>query len=345
MPSHLAQMCFVLNHRIVSDSHFPMECSHMALDQPTERPARPARYLRFAAFRSAAAKAVVAFDVRTDRPDDFQGTLSGRASGDVQLLAIAGDAHSVHRTPALISKNPQHYVKFTVLEQGSGTITQDGSESRLSAGDMTVSDTGRPYSLVCGDDTRFSVVMFPKRMLALPGPVIARAAATPLDSASGIGAMVRPYISSLAQQAGDFEPHTLHRLSQNALALVSTLLESHGGSQVVAGAQETLLHRVLQYVDAHLSEPELSPGMIAAAHFVSVRYLHLLFSDRGTTVSTVIRNRRLERCYDELLNPLRAERSVSSIALDNGFVDPAHFSRTFRAHFGIAPSSLRRRRS
>lgn len=308
-----------------------------------ERSAESAAFLPFARFCSAVAESVVALDVMTDKPDDFQGSLRGRASGDVQLLAITGDAHSVHRTPSLISRNPQHYVKFTVLEQGSGMIVQDGRESRLSAGDMTLYDTDRPYSLTCGDETRISVVMFPKEMLALPAPVIARVAATRLDGATGIGAMVGPFISSLTQQAGDFEPHMLHRLSQNALAMVSTLLESHCGSS--SGAHENLLHRLLEYVDEHLSEPELSPGMMAAAHFVSVRYLHLLFSDQGTTVSTVIRNRRLERCYDELLDPLCSKRSISSIALDNGFVDPAHFSRTFRIHFGVSPSSLRLRRS
>lgn len=313
----------------------------MTHTRSTLRPAGPTESLPLSGFRSAVAEAVVALDVRTDRPDDFHAALSGRASGDVQLLAIAGDAHSVHRTPWLISKNPQHYVKFTVLEQGSGMIIQDGRETRLAAGDMTVYDTDRPYSLICGDNMRISVVMFPKEMLALPGPVVARAAATRLDGASGIGAMVRPYISSLAQQAGDLETHTLHRLSRNALDLVSTLLESNCGPAGAASSQETLLHRVLDYVDEHLSEAELNPGMIAAAHFVSVRYLHLLFSDQGTTVSTVIRNRRLERCYDELTDPLRTERSVTSIALDNGFVDPAHFSRTFRTHFGVSPSSLR----
>lgn len=316
----------------------------MAHTQSAIRPSEFAELLPLAGFRSAVAEAVVALDVRTDKPDDFHGALSGRASGDVQLLAIAGDAHSVHRTPSLISKNPQHYVKFSVLEQGSGMIIQDGRESRLAAGDMAVYDTDRPYSLLCGDNTRLSIVMFPKEMLALPGPVVARASATRLDGTSGIGAMVRPYISSLAQQACDLESHTLHRLSRNALDLVSTLLESHCRSDLPVTAHETLLQRVLDYVDEHLSEPELNPRMIAAAHFVSVRYLHLLFSDQGTTVSTVIRNRRLERCYDELIDPLRTERSVTSIALDNGFVDPAHFSRSFRTHFGVAPSSLRPKR-
>lgn len=301
--------------------------------------------LTFTEFRGAVAEAVVALDVRTDSPDDFHGGLNGRASGDVQVLAITADAHSVHRTPSLISGNPQHYVKFTVFEQGCGMIVQDGRESALSAGDMTVYDTDRPYSLICSTDVRVSVVMFPKELLTLPGPVVARTTATRLDGATGIGAMVRPYISSLAQQVDDFQPHALNRLSRNALDLVSTLLESQCGVMNVVSTHETLLHRVLDYVDEHLGTADLNPAMIAAAHFVSVRYLHLLFSDQGTTISTVIRNRRLERCYDELIDPLRTERSVTSIALENGFGDPAHFSRAFRTHFGVAPSSLRPRRS
>jgi transcriptional regulator GlxA family with amidase domain len=41
------------------------------------------------------------------------------------------------------------------------------------------------------------------------------------------------------------------------------------------------------------------------------------------------------------VNPARSDRSVTMIALANGFVDAAHFSRTFRAHYGVPPSALR----
>lgn len=41
------------------------------------------------------------------------------------------------------------------------------------------------------------------------------------------------------------------------------------------------------------------------------------------------------------MNPILAARSVTSIGLDNGFLDAAHFSRTFRRHFGVPPSSIR----
>ncbi|KNC17843.1 hypothetical protein AC792_13450 [Arthrobacter sp. RIT-PI-e] len=304
-----------------------------------------AALLPFEGYRSAVADAVVALEVITEHPEDFRGVLTGRTSGDMQVLAITATAHAVHRTPALIGGNPEHYVKFTVLEQGGAMIVQDERESRLQAGDMTVYDTDRPYSLICTEDVRMSIVMFPKSMLELPGPVVARSTATRIDGASGIGAMVRPYLTSLAQQADDLQTHTLHRLSRNALDLVSTLLEAQCGPAPVTSTHQTLLLRVLEYIDAHLDEPDLNPARIAATHFVSVRYLHLLFSDQGTTVSTVIRNRRLERCYDALSDPLHAQRSVTSIALDNGFLDPAHFSRTFRTHFGVSPSTLRPRRA
>ena len=79
----------------------------------------------------------------------------------------------------------------------------------------------------------------------------------------------------------------------------------------------------------------------AAAHFISVRHLHALFSTHSTSVSTTIRTRRLERTYDELVNPAYSDRSVTMIALANGFVDGAHFSRTFRSHYGVPPSALR----
>jgi AraC-like DNA-binding protein len=304
---------------------------------------RPA-LLPFAGYRSAVAEAVVALNLTTEHPEGFRGVLTGRTSGAMQVLAITATAHSVHRTPSLIGGNPEHYVKFTVVEQGSGMIIQDGRESHLQAGDMTVYDTDRPYSLICTEDVQMSIIMFPKTMLEMPGAVIARATATRVDGASGIGAMVRPYLTSLAQQMDNLETHALHRLSRNALDLVSTLLEAHCGPTAVTSTHETLLTHVLEYIDDHLGEADLNPAKIAAAHFVSVRYLHLLFSDQGTTVSTVIRNRRLERCYDALIDPLHTQRSVTSIALDNGFVDPAHFSRTFRTHFGVSPSTLRPRR-
>jgi AraC-like DNA-binding protein len=298
--------------------------------------------LSFKAYRHAGSHAVVALDVHAEQDESFRGALDAAVAGDIHVFDIAADGHSVHRTPGLIARAPQQYFKFSLIERGTGFIVQDGREISLRAGDMAIYDTDRPYSLLFDDTMRMSVVMFPKVMLDIPADTISRLTATRLDGAGGVGAMIGPYVASLARGAGELDGHLARRMFRTAVDMVGTLLEANLGPEAAAAdAHGTLLRRILDYIDEHLSDSELSPSQIAAAHFVSVRHLHAVFNEQGTTVSTVIRTRRLERCYDALVDPQQAHRSITAIALTNGFVDSAHFSRTFRAHFGVPPSGVR----
>ena len=54
-----------------------------------------------------------------------------------------------------------------------------------------------------------------------------------------------------------------------------------------------------------------------------------------------IRDRRLERCRADLRDPRLAGLSILEIATRWGFVSPAHFSRTFRAAYGVSPRDAR----
>jgi AraC-like DNA-binding protein len=298
--------------------------------------------LSFTDYRHAVSHAVVSLDVHSERSEAFRGALDAAVAGDIHVFGIDADEHSVHRTPGLIARAPQRYFKFSLIERGTGFIVQDGREISLRAGDMAIYDTDRPYSLLFDDTMRMSVVMFPKVMLDIPADTISRLTATRLDGAGGVGAMIGPYVASLARGAGELDGHLARRMFRTADDLAATLLEANLGPEAAAAdAHGTLLRRILDYIDEHLSDSELSPSQIAATHFVSVRHLHAVFNEQGTTVSTVIRTRRLERCYDALVDPQQAHRSITAIALTNGFVDSAHFSRTFRAHFGVPPSGVR----
>jgi AraC-like DNA-binding protein len=52
----------------------------------------------------------------------------------------------------------------------------------------------------------------------------------------------------------------------------------------------------LNYIHAHLHDPELTPTRIAEACRITTRYLHLVFSDQEETVARYILRRRLEEC-------------------------------------------------
>jgi AraC-like DNA-binding protein len=72
-----------------------------------------------------------------------------------------------------------------------------------------------------------------------------------------------------------------------------------------------------------------------------VRYLYKLFETEPTGVAGWIRERRLERCRRDLLDPALAERPVSAVAARWGLTNAAHFSRAFRAAYGLSPLAYR----
>ena len=49
--------------------------------------------------------------------------------------------------------------------------------------------------------------------------------------------------------------------------------------------RRALLTRIQAFIQQRLGDPELSPGVIAAAHHISLRYLRKLFQEQGTTVA------------------------------------------------------------
>jgi AraC-like DNA-binding protein len=70
-------------------------------------------------------------------------------------------------------------------------------------------------------------------------------------------------------------------------------------------------------------------------------YVHKIFSADGQTLSSYIRLARLERCRRDLGRAELTHLSVTEIAFSWGFQHQAHFSRVFRNHFNVSPSSCR----
>jgi AraC-like DNA-binding protein len=93
-------------------------------------------------------------------------------------------------------------------------------------------------------------------------------------------------------------------------------------------------------MEKRLGDSELSPNMLAQMHHISTRYLHSVFSERGTTVGAWIRSRRLAQSRSELANS-SSDRTITEISMRWGFNDAAHFSRSFRSAYGVSPLKFR----
>jgi len=101
--------------------------------------------------------------------------------------------------------------------------------------------------------------------------------------------------------------------------------------------------RAQLFIREHLRDPDLSIDQISAALNCTKRYLHMLFSDRGTTIGDYIRRARLQNCRQEL--ETQAGKTITDIAFSWGFSSSSHFSRVFRNYFGVVPSAVHKAQS
>lgn len=289
------------------------------------------------------AESFVPLAAQTADVDGFRGQMRSRVLDRMSIVEVTATSHEVHRTPALIARAHERYFKLNLQLEGTGLLVQDNREAVLRPGDLAIYDTNRPYTLTFEEQARMMVVMFPCDALSLPADYVGQLAAVRMAGSAGLSGIVGQFIRQLSENLDVLSGPSGSRLAANALDLVSTML--HAEMDIAPDRmkpQALLAVSIREYIDANLSDPLLSPATIAAAHFISTRHLHNVFHESGTTVASWIRSQRLEGARRDLRDPLHAGKSVGAVAAHWGFLDAAHFSRTFRDAFGVPPSDWRR---
>ncbi|MEY2875151.1 MAG: hypothetical protein RLZZ373_2522 [Pseudomonadota bacterium] len=149
--------------------------------------------------------------------------------------------------------------------------------------------------------------------------------------------LARVCMESLWQQRLGLDQDELQLAAESALDLLGRGLRP---SKATHRAKANRFVQVLDYVDHELDDPALAPTSIAHRFGCSVRSLHALFAEHGTSVASEIRQRRLERCRDDLAGMVRSDR-IGELALRWGFSDAAQFSKLFRSKYGVSPRQYR----
>lgn len=313
----------------------------------TSRPEVPSRVRSsvshsFREYREAVTASFVPLDVSRVGNDPFWGRLRTVDVAPVHVSEVSASQHIVERTPLLLENGEPAYYKASLQVSGTGLLVQDGREALLQPGDLAIYDTGRPYSLLFENDMRMLVLMFPREHLGLPPTAIKELTAHRFSSDDGLGAMIIPFLQNVSQNLDRLGGLTGPRLVNSAIDLITTMFANELDFDADPGdSHQLLMQQIRRYIELNLGSPELGPAQIAAAHFISTRHLHGLFRQKGTTVSTWIREQRLEKCRRDLIDPLNAHLSVGAIAARWGFIEAAHFSRVFKAAYDAAPSELR----
>jgi AraC-like DNA-binding protein len=301
---------------------------------------------RHAAWRNVVCDTLGPLDLRSDPGTPLRGEIAAGQLGLVNVGRVeTSTPHSVHRTPGQIRRGSPELYRVALTMSGHACLLQGDRAARLGPGEFAIYDFSRPYELAYDSGVRLAVFSFPREILALPADLVAGLAAVPVRTDAGTGALAAPLLRQVALDMDTYQPASSARLSTVVMTLLSTAIAEHVGR---AGAlppesrERALVLRIHAFIEQNLGEAGLAPGTVAAAHYISVRYLYRLFEAQGTTVAAWIRHRRLERCRADLADPALDGTPANAVAARWGLPDPAHFNRLFKRTYGLPPAEYRR---
>jgi AraC-like DNA-binding protein len=249
------------------------------------------------------------------------------------------------RTVHHIRQDPDRSLcKVHVVASGIAKVTHNGREAVLAPGDFVLVDNERPVSKLM-ESVHFVTVAFPKTMFPLRPDEVSTLAGWRVGGDTGLGGLASSFVRQLVGLLDAWDEAGGVRLGTAVLDLLTVALAaqlSRDASVPPDTLQRTRLVQIHGFIERRLGDLDLSPATVAAANFVSVRYLHRLFETQETTVAAWIRQRRLERCRRDLADPALQTVPVSSIAARWGLTNPSQFSRQFRAVYGRPPTEYRR---
>ncbi|MER6566768.1 helix-turn-helix domain-containing protein [Streptomyces sp. NPDC001093] len=278
-------------------------------------------------------------------PDEIhRGTIRTSLLGPMQAVTVEGDPLRALRTRRLIAgSDNDDYVVVKLLSRGVARVEQDTRDTFVRPGQLFVYDMARPVRMTIPEPFRTKSLVLPREVLGLSESELRHMTASPLDSETPLGALLSPFLSRLVDTAQTYPQHTAESIARNVVDLLQTLADERLGraTEDTQNAARVSLLRIRAYIDWHLADPDLTPEAIARAHHISVRYLHKLFQLEDITVSRWIQQRRLEQCRRELARRGSAGLTIAAVAHRWGFTSASHFSRVFRAAYGVSPAEWR----
>jgi len=275
----------------------------------------------------------------------FAGTIDGQTLGHIQITELSSDPVTYNRERFHISGENTDYFLVTIPEMADIHFTQNGKEVDCSPGDFILEGSADPYRFSYKDPARMSVLRIPGQELRDRIKNADDFCANRFLGSQASAALFLDYLQSLLKFSRDLPEIAKLKLSEQLIDLLALTMEASGEALPCAdsASQEAHLHRIYNYINLHLANPELNTKQIAEACGISTRYLHQLFKPTNHTVASWIKERRLKQCYDALADPRRPIRSIAELAYRWGFSDQAHFSRSFKARFEMPPGQVRAR--
>jgi AraC family transcriptional activator of tynA and feaB len=275
------------------------------------------------------------------KPADFLARLDACRLDNLMLSRCECGPCEVTRTRRDIARDGIDDFILGIRLTGRSLFSQGERRVVVDPGTVYLQDTGRPLTIEFAEPTTSVFVSIPRHEIEMriaPGD-----RERVLSTTTPTGGIAAEFVQALAMRVKSIDPAVHARLASQATDLIGLAFAGGVKGAPPSSARANTLRRLKAVIEKRLSDPALKPANAAAGAGISVRYANALLAEENTSVERYILHRRLERCRRTLEDPLQVHRMIGEIAFGWGFSDHSHFTRRFRAAYGMTPADCRRR--
>lgn len=284
---------------------------------------------------------MVPFECRPHDRASFEGEITALPFAGAFLTISSNNGVSTWRTSRQIAQSKNSVFICSQLS-GSTRISQNGRDTFLQSGDLTLVDNAAPSTFVSTGSCKKLVIEIDRRICEARLGRVGQVTTRHIDGSGGVGALVSNFIQLLPLQLALLSDAAQRKISHQLVDLVALAL-SEGDASATGRSSGRLISllRLKSVVDANLANPNITCEELAAAAGISVRYANQLLEAEETSLQRLLFSRRIGKCQDALADPAQAHRQISDIAYSWGFGDVSHFGRLFKSATGLTPRSYR----
>jgi AraC-like DNA-binding protein len=303
-----------------------------------EYPARD----RAAAWREVFGQKIANLDMEPIGDLPFQGEVHVCVLPDLTIGLTSSTPNRVTRTRTLIADGSDDVMLGIMLKGQAAVFQENHGEVVVGCGDAVVWSNSSPGYSHYAEPIEFLSIAVPRSALLphLLHPDNAAPAIIPADNK--VLRLLALYVQAMQRTS---MPHSLQFVAaMHVRDLVATMLGPTSDAAHIAahrGVSGARLGAIKMDIAANVTNPDLTIGAIAARHGISQRAISMLFNREATTFSDFVLEQRLARVHRLLVDPLFADRTISSIVLESGFGDISYFNNAFRRRYAATPTEVR----
>lgn len=271
----------------------------------------------------------------------FTGFLGRCRVDDLQLMRIRAQSSRVEKRLHDKGSSPSGMILLHLQSAGTSLTAQGRRHGRITPGEAVLCNPDDDYSVDFASPYEMFVMKIPltQIMPSLPGFDLSRALVTRLDVRRT--QLLLSFVRTAWTQLDCLEEDPDWRECVNRTTIdLAVRAITCSGEGAMPSSSGRLCGAVLAYIAENLDDPDLRTSKVAASLGVSSRTVQTVFERMATTASAYILSERLKLAAVWLRG---GRRSITDIAFDAGFNDPAYFSRCFHKQYGLSPRAYGRR--